>query len=177
MSNRSRQELENVLGFFVNTLVMRVEVDPAMSGAALLSQVKATALAGQAHQDLPFDRLVEALNPQRSLDRNPLFQVMYNHLSIAGQQVGSTSLAGLHAEEMTLQGGTAQFDLTLETLETDAAINVSFLYAAELFEAATLQRMAEHWCNLLRGLAADPCLLYTSPSPRDRQKSRMPSSA
>ncbi|UFH28619.1 non-ribosomal peptide synthase/polyketide synthase [Pseudomonas sp. CIP-10] len=156
VSNRSRQELENVLGFFVNTLVMRVEVDPAMSGAALLSQVKATALAGQAHQDLPFDRLVEALNPQRSLDRNPLFQVMYNHLSIAGQQVGSTSLAGLHAEEMTLQGGTAQFDLTLETLETDAAINVSFLYAAELFEAATLQRMAEHWCNLLRGLAADP---------------------
>ncbi|SDZ66221.1 non-ribosomal peptide synthetase [Pseudomonas sp. NFIX28] len=152
VSNRRHQEMEGVMGFFVNTLVMRVELAPGLAVEQLLRQVKATALAGQAHQDLPFDRLVDALNPQRSLDRNPLFQVMYNHLSIAGENAGSDSLPGLRAEEQVLRGGTAQFDLTLETLETDAGINASFIYAGELFDATTIERMARHWRHLLQAM-------------------------
>ncbi|PYY78120.1 non-ribosomal peptide synthetase [Pseudomonas sp. TKO26] len=152
VSNRRHQEMEGVMGFFVNTLVMRVELAPSLPVGQLLRQVKATALAAQAHQDLPFDRLVDALKPQRALDQNPLFQVMYNHLSIAGESTDGTSLPGLQAEEMVLQGGTAQFDLTLETLETDAGINASLIYAGELFEVATVERLADHWRNLLQGL-------------------------
>nr|BFD43331.1 non-ribosomal peptide synthetase [Pseudomonas sp. FFPRI_1] len=152
VSNRRHQEMEGVMGFFVNTLVMRVELAPSLPVGQLLRQVKATALAAQAHQDLPFDRLVDALKPQRALDQNPLFQVMYNHLSIAGESTDGASLPGLQAEEMVLQGGTAQFDLTLETLETDAGINASFIYAGELFEVSTVQSLAEHWRNLLQGM-------------------------
>ncbi|UCZ84387.1 amino acid adenylation domain-containing protein [Pseudomonas sp. L5B5] len=152
VSNRRHQEMEGVMGFFVNTLVMRVELAPSLPVGQLLRQVKATALAAQAHQDLPFDRLVDALKPQRALDQNPLFQVMYNHLSIAGESTDGTSLPGLQAEEMVLQGGTAQFDLTLETLETDAGINASFIYAGELFEVATVEQLADHWRNLLQGM-------------------------
>ncbi|MFJ2338947.1 amino acid adenylation domain-containing protein [Pseudomonas protegens] len=152
VSNRRHQEMEGVMGFFVNTLVMRVELAPSLPVGQLLRQVKATALAAQAHQDLPFDRLVDALKPQRALDQNPLFQVMYNHLSIAGESTDGTSLPGLQAEEMVLQGGTAQFDLTLETLETDAGINASFIYAGELFEVSTVQSLADHWRNLLQGM-------------------------
>ncbi|PWY53264.1 non-ribosomal peptide synthetase [Pseudomonas sp. RW409] len=152
VSNRRHQEMEGVMGFFVNTLVMRVELAPSLAVGQLLRQVKATALAAQAHQDLPFDRLVDALKPQRALDQNPLFQVMYNHLSIAGESADGASLPGLHAEEMVLQGGTAQFDLTLETLETDAGINASFIYAGELFEVSTVEGFADHWRNLLQGM-------------------------
>jgi len=152
VSNRRHQEMEGVMGFFVNTLVMRVDLAPGLAVGQLLRQVKATALAAQAHQDLPFDRLVDALKPQRALDQNPLFQVMYNHLSIAGENTDSTSLPGLHAEEVVLQGGTAQFDLTLETLETDAGINASFIYAGELFEVSTVEGFADHWRNLLQGM-------------------------
>ncbi|WP_207246468.1 non-ribosomal peptide synthetase, partial [Pseudomonas sp. GW531-T4] len=152
VSNRRHQEMEGVMGFFVNTLVMRVELAPSLAVGQLLRQVKATALAAQAHQDLPFDRLVDALKPQRALDQNPLFQVMYNHLSIAGESADGASLPGLHAEEMVLQGGTAQFDLTLETLETDAGINASFIYAGELFEVSTVEGLADHWRNLLQGM-------------------------
>ncbi|KAF0865633.1 non-ribosomal peptide synthase/polyketide synthase [Pseudomonas sp. LD120] len=152
VSNRRHQEMEGVMGFFVNTLVMRVELAPSLPVTQLLRQVKATALAAQAHQDLPFDRLVDALKPQRALDQNPLFQVMYNHLSIAGESTDGASLPGLLAEEMVLQGGTAQFDLTLETLETDAGINASFIYAGELFEEVTVEQLADHWRNLLQGM-------------------------
>ncbi|WMN15882.1 amino acid adenylation domain-containing protein [Pseudomonas piscis] len=152
VSNRRHQEMEGVMGFFVNTLVMRVDLAPSLVVGQLLRQVKATALAAQAHQDLPFDRLVDALKPQRALDQNPLFQVMYNHLSIAGESTDGTSLPGLVAQEMVLQGGTAQFDLTLETLETDAGINASFIYAGELFEVSTIARLADHWRNLLQGM-------------------------
>jgi amino acid adenylation domain-containing protein/non-ribosomal peptide synthase protein (TIGR01720 family) len=154
VTNRNRLELEGVLGFFVNTLVMRVPLAPQLKADALLRQVKATVLGAQSHQDLPFDRLVEALNPPRTPGQNPLFQVMYNHLSIAGENVGGRSLPGLAAREMILEGGTAQFDLTLETLETNDGIQVSLLYAAELFDAPAMARMARHWQQLLRALVA-----------------------
>ncbi len=155
VSNRNAQELEGVVGFFVNTLVLRLQPEPQLSVLALLQQAKATALAAQAHQDLPFDKLVEALNPQRSLQHNPLFQVMYNHLNTVGA-AGADSLPGLRAAEVVLDGGMAQFDLTLETLETDHGIRAAFIYAADLFEASTLQTLAGQWRQLLAAMVADP---------------------
>ncbi|MBS7596786.1 non-ribosomal peptide synthetase [Pseudomonas sp. RC2C2] len=156
ISNRNAEELEGLVGFFVNTLVMRLPLAAQASVNALLAQARDTALAAQAHQDLPFDKLVEALNPQRSLQHNPLFQVMYNHLNTVGAAAAGNSLPHLSAQEMLLPGGMAQFELTLETLETDHGIQAAFIYAAELFNAATIESMARHWQNLLRAMVEQP---------------------
>ncbi len=156
VNNRNSQELEAVVGFFVNTLVMRLCPQPEQSAGHWLQTVKEMTLSAQANQDLPFDRLVEVLNPQRALNHNPLFQVMYNHLSTVGATATGTSLPGLQARELLLDGGGAQFELSLETLETPQGISVALVYAADLFEAATLERMAGHWQTLLRGMVACP---------------------
>ncbi|MGO0684538.1 amino acid adenylation domain-containing protein [Pseudomonas fulva] len=156
VNNRNSQELEAVVGFFVNTLVMRLCPQPEQSAGHWLQTVKEVTLSAQANQDLPFDRLVEVLNPQRALNHNPLFQVMYNHLSTVGATATGTSLPGLQARELLLDGGGAQFELSLETLETPQGISVALVYAADLFEAATLERMAGHWQTLLRGMVACP---------------------
>ena len=155
VNNRNSQELEGVVGFFVNTLVMRLCPRPQASVGQWLQQVKDVTLGAQANQDLPFDRLVEVLNPQRILNQNPLFQVMYNHLSTLGATATGNSLPQLQARELLLDGGGAQFDLSLETLETPQGISVALVYAAELFEATTIERMASHWQTLLRGMVAD----------------------
>ncbi|MGF6593127.1 amino acid adenylation domain-containing protein [Pseudomonas sp. 2835] len=156
ISNRNAEELEGLVGFFVNTLVMRLPLSAQASVNDLLAQARDTALAAQAHQDLPFDKLVEALNPQRSLQHNPLFQVMYNHLNTVGAAAAGSSLPQLSAREILLPGAMAQFELTLETLETDHGIQAAFLYAAELFNASTINTMAEHWLNLLWAMVEQP---------------------
>ncbi|MBK5560191.1 amino acid adenylation domain-containing protein [Pseudomonas sp. TH05] len=155
VNNRNSQELEGVVGFFVNTLVMRLQLDGQASVRQMLQQVKDVTLTAQAHQDLPFDKLVEVLNPQRALKQNPLFQVMYNHLSTLGATATGNSLAQLHAQELALSGAGAQFELSLETLETPQGIGVALVYAADLFEASTIQRLAAHWQNLLQAMVAD----------------------
>ncbi|MFK0090370.1 amino acid adenylation domain-containing protein [Pseudomonas sp. NPDC090755] len=156
VSNRNCEEVEGLIGFFVNTLVLRLQIDPRMPALEHLSQVRDRVLAAQAHQDLPFDKLVEALNPQRLADHNPLFQVMYNHLSSREGEVGGNSLEGVVAQELPLEGITAQFDLTLETLETRDGIQVSMLYAADLFERKRIEQMLGHWLNLLQALISAP---------------------
>ncbi|MFK3774284.1 amino acid adenylation domain-containing protein [Pseudomonas sp. NPDC089406] len=155
VNNRNAEALEGVVGFFVNTLVLRLDIDPQQALEQIARQARDTALAAQAHQDLPFDRLVEALNPQRSLQHNPLFQVMYNHLNTVGAAAAG-SLPGVQAQERVLPAGQAQFDLTLETLETDHGIQVAFLYAAELFEPASITAMADAWLGLLQALVEQP---------------------
>ncbi|EKT4523788.1 amino acid adenylation domain-containing protein [Pseudomonas putida] len=155
VNNRNAQDLEGVVGFFVNTLVLRLDILPSAPLEQIVRQARETALAAQAHQDLPFDRLVEALNPPRSLQHNPLFQVMYNHLNTVGAAAAG-NLPDVHAQERVLPAGMAQFDLTLETLETDHGINVAFLYAAELFEPASIVGMAEAWQTLLGALVEQP---------------------
>ncbi len=158
ISNRNCEEVEGLIGFFVNTLVLRLQIEPQASALHHLCRVREAVLAAQAHQDLPFDRLVEALNPQRLADHNPLFQVMYNHLSSREGEVGSNSLHGLSAQELPLDGITAQFDLTLETLETRDAIQVSLLYAADLFERSRIEQMLGHWLNLLEAVVSTPVM-------------------
>ncbi|WP_425272953.1 amino acid adenylation domain-containing protein, partial [Pseudomonas reidholzensis] len=154
IANRNRVETEGLIGFFVNTQVLRAELDPLMTFSALLQQVKPRALGAQAHQDLPFEQLVEALQVERNLSHSPLFQVMYNHQTQAKGERGS--LPGLEMEELAWDSQTAKFDLTLDTFENEQGIGAALTYATDLFDASTIERMARHWLNLLEGIVRQP---------------------
>ncbi|HWK51322.1 MAG TPA: amino acid adenylation domain-containing protein, partial [Steroidobacter sp.] len=160
IANRNRVETERLIGFFVNTQVLRTEVTPQLSFEALLKQVRETALEGQAHQDLPFEQLVEALNPQRSLAYNPLFQVSCNH---QWRRFGALArLPGLVMEGFARDRQVTQFDLTLNTQESDgeagepARLSASFTYSTDLFERATIERLASHWLCVLDSAISSP---------------------
>ncbi|SUD30354.1 peptide synthase [Pseudomonas fluorescens] len=158
VANRNRVETERLLGFFVNTQVLRARFDEPLSFRELLAQVKQTALEAQAHQDLPFEQLVEALQPARNLSLNPLFQVMFNHLSehqgaAAGQPSPSSAL---HVESLGREHSTAQFDLTLNTFESAQGLSATLNYATDLFDASTIERLGQHWLNLLERCMAAP---------------------
>ncbi|MCS4312507.1 amino acid adenylation domain-containing protein/non-ribosomal peptide synthase protein (TIGR01720 family) [Pseudomonas sp. BIGb0381] len=156
IANRNRVETESLIGFFVNTQVLKADLDGQMSFAQLLQQTKRRALEAQAHQDLPFEQLVEALQPERSLSHNPLFQVMFNHQ--ANSPVAAQQLPGLRVANLEWDSQSAQFDLSLDTQESGDAIWASLTYATDLFGAATVARMAEHWLSLLRAGVANPAL-------------------
>jgi amino acid adenylation domain-containing protein/non-ribosomal peptide synthase protein (TIGR01720 family) len=156
IANRNRVETESLIGFFVNTQVLKADLDGQMSFAHLLQQTKRRALEAQAHQDLPFEQLVEALQPERSLSHNPLFQVMFNHQ--ANSPAAAPQLPGLRVANLEWDSHSAQFDLSLDTQESGDAIWASLTYATDLFGAATVERMAEHWLSLLRAAVANPAL-------------------
>ncbi|QDH64930.1 non-ribosomal peptide synthetase [Pseudomonas azotoformans] len=156
IANRNRVETESLIGFFVNTQVLKADLDGHMSFAQLLQQAKRRALEAQAHQDLPFEQLVEALQPERSLSHNPLFQVMFNHQ--ANSPAAAQQLPGLRVANLEWDSHSAQFDLSLDTQESGDAIWASLTYATDLFGAATVARMAEHWLSLLRAAVANPAL-------------------
>uniref|UniRef100_UPI0035C78745 non-ribosomal peptide synthase/polyketide synthase n=1 Tax=Pseudomonas allii TaxID=2740531 RepID=UPI0035C78745 len=155
IANRNRLETEQLIGFFVNTQVLKAEIDGHMTFAQLLQQVKEQALGAQAHQDLPFEQLVEALQPERSLSHNPLFQVMFNHQSAAQAHRDGQQLPGLRVEGLTWDSHTAHFDLSLDTEESGEGLLASLTYATALFDASTLQRFAAHWQNLLKRVAGN----------------------
>ena len=136
--------------------MLRAEFDVQLTFGELLQQVKQRALGAQAHQDLPFEQLVEALQPERSLSHNPLFQVMFNHQVEAVGAAGPLNLPGLSIEALDAQGQSAQFDLTLDTVETQGRIAASLVYATDVFDAATIERLAAHWRQLLQGVASQP---------------------
>ncbi|WP_139132530.1 non-ribosomal peptide synthetase, partial [Pseudomonas sp. 24 R 17] len=154
IANRNRVETERLIGFFVNTQVLKADIDGQMTFAQLLQQAKRRALDAQAHQDLPFEQLVEALQPERSLSLNPLFQVMFNHQSEARVPRGE-QLPGLRVEGLEWDSHTAHFDLSLDTQESAEGLWASLSYATDLFEAATVARLAQHWQNLLAAVASD----------------------
>ena len=153
-AGRGQLETEGLIGFFINTQVLRSEIDGQQTFASLLQQVKRNALWAQAHQDLPFEQLVDALQPQRSLSHSPLFQVLYNHQRQIGESV-ERQLPGLSIERMNWQQHTAQFDLALDTEEQGEHVYASLTYACDVFDAATIERLAGHWLNLLRASLLD----------------------
>ncbi|MDY7534454.1 non-ribosomal peptide synthase/polyketide synthase [Pseudomonas sp. Bout1] len=155
VANRSRVETEGLIGFFVNTQVLKAEFDSQQSFRSLLQQVKNTVLGAQAHQDLPFEQLVDALQPQRSLSHSPLFQVLHNHQSQTRQAQGATRLPRIEIEGLSWASNTAQFDLTLNTFESTDSVWAELTYATDLFDAATIARLSQHWTNLLQGIVAD----------------------
>nr|WP_223715791.1 non-ribosomal peptide synthase/polyketide synthase [Pseudomonas aeruginosa] len=158
VANRNRVETERLIGFFVNTQVLRADLDAQMPFLDLLQQTRVAALGAQSHQDLPFEQLVEALQPERSLSHSPLFQAMYNHqnLGSAGRQSLAAQLPGLSVEDLSWGAHSAQFDLTLDTYESEQGVHAEFTYATDLFEAATVERLARHWRNLLEAVVAEP---------------------
>ncbi|MGU2554168.1 pyoverdine non-ribosomal peptide synthetase PvdD [Pseudomonas aeruginosa] len=156
IANRNRVETERLIGFFVNTQVLKADLDGRMGFDELLAQARQRALEAQAHQDLPFEQLVEALQPERNASHNPLFQVLFNHQSEIRSVTPEVQLEDLRLEGLAWDGQTAQFDLTLDIQEDENGIWASFDYATDLFDASTVERLAGHWRNLLRGIVANP---------------------
>ncbi|WP_329032712.1 pyoverdine non-ribosomal peptide synthetase PvdD [Pseudomonas aeruginosa] len=156
IANRNRVETERLIGFFVNTQVLKADLDGRMGFDELLAQARQRALEAQAHQDLPFEQLVEALQPERNASHNPLFQVLFNHQSEIRSVTPEVQLEDLRLEGLAWDGQTAQFDLTLDIQEDENGIWASFDYATDLFDASTVERLVGHWRNLLRGIVANP---------------------
>lgn len=155
IANRNRVETASLIGFFVNTQVLRSEIRGRMALADVLNQVREAAIDAQACQDLPFEQLVEALQPERSLSHSPLFQVTINHLLRdyrALQQLPGLTMTGYDLAEQA-----AQFELILETIESpDGGVQASFIHASELFDSRTVERLAQHYVHILRMLAGQP---------------------
>ncbi len=140
-ANRPRLETQGLIGFFINTQVLRAEMDSRLPFIELLAQTRQAALGAQAHQDLPFEQLLEAFPQARE---QGLFQVMFNH-----QQRDLSALKrlpGLLAEELPWHSREAKFDLQLHSEEDrNGRLSLSFDYASELFDAATIERLSEHY--------------------------------
>ncbi|CAN2536701.1 Linear+gramicidin+synthase+subunit+B [Methylocapsa aurea] len=154
VANRRRLELEQLIGFFVNTLVMRTDLSGDPSFRVLLARVRETALGAQAHQDLPFERLVEDLRPVRDMSRDPLFQVWFVLTNALQAEISMRST--LRTTLFVSDSESAHFDLTLSVVETENGLSGSLNYATALFEERTIDRMAQHYCALLDGIARDP---------------------
>ncbi|HZI07435.1 MAG TPA: amino acid adenylation domain-containing protein, partial [Archangium sp.] len=153
VSGRGRPELENLIGFFVNTLVLRARFGPRTTFRELLAQARERVLGAFSHQELPFEKLVEALAPERELSRPPLFQVMLVHQQGLALE---RALPGLTLRPLPVDGGTAKFDLTLYVTEGEQGLETALEYNADLFEQETAARMLGHLEVLLEGLVARP---------------------
>ncbi len=153
IANRNHGEIEQSIGFFVNTLVLRTNLSDSPSFSQLLNRVREVTLGAYAHQDLPFEKLVEALQPERDLSRSPLFQVMF---IFQNAPVTPLELPGLTLEPLEQSNGTAKYDLSLYVRETDSGLQATWEYNTDLFEPATIQRMQGHWQTLLEAVATAP---------------------
>ncbi|RKH21643.1 amino acid adenylation domain-containing protein [Corallococcus sp. CA047B] len=153
IANRTREELEGLIGFFVNTLPLRARLEGAPSFRELLRQVRDRALGVYAHQELPFEKLVEELHVERSLSHGPLVQVMFALQNAPGTL---PQLPGLQVRALELQTHTSKFDLSLMLEETDDGLSGAFEYATALFEPRTVERMADHFRRLLEGATHQP---------------------
>ncbi|OXS22705.1 non-ribosomal peptide synthetase [Pseudomonas fluorescens] len=154
VANRIRPESEGLIGAFLNTQVLRCQLDGQMNVHELFEHVRHTVIEGQSHQDLPFDHLVEALQPPRSAAYNPLFQVMCNVQRWEFQQ--RRQLAGMTVEYLANDARATKFDLNLEVTDLDHRLGCCLTYSTDLFDEPRIARMAEHWRNLLEALIADP---------------------
>ena len=153
IANRNRAEIEGLIGFFVNTLVMRTDLSGNPTFKELLTRVRETALGAYTHQDLPFEKLVEELHPQRSLSQSPLVQVLFvmqNTPDIAA------TLDGLRVVAMPIDAETAKFDLTFSLAESSEGLKGFWKYSTELFDKTTIDTMIGHFHVLLQAIAADP---------------------
>ena len=153
IANRTHSQTEGLIGFFVNTLVMRQQIKPEQSFIEFLQQTRQICLDAYAHQDVAFDVLVEKLHPERSMSYNPLFQVM---LVLENNQSPDLDLSGLEMEFLGVKCAIAKFDLTLLITESDHQLNCSWEYATDLFARGTIQRMAEQFAVLLKGIIDHP---------------------
>jgi amino acid adenylation domain-containing protein len=167
-ANRTRTELEGLIGFFVNTLVLRTDLSGDPSFGTALERSRAVALAAYAHQEVPFEKLVEELQPERDPSRNPLFQVTFQQLQSGAGESGGIRAKGAAAPAAGFKGGgessrlfevdtgTAPFDLAFDLGEGPAGLAGGLEYSTDLFDRDTIVRLAGHFATLLLGIVADP---------------------
>ena len=153
IAGRTRSEIEGLIGFFVNTLVLSTDLSGNPSFRELLGRVREVTLGAYAHQDLPFEKLVEELQPERNLSRSPLFQVAF---VLQNAPRPALKFEGLSVSPERLNSETVKFDLTLTMHEEAEALRASLQYNTDLFDAATIERMLGHFQVLLKGIIADP---------------------
>ena len=153
IANRNRAETENLIGFFVNTLALRLDLSGDPTFTELISRVRDRALAAYAHQDLPFEQLVEVLQPERDRSRHPLFQVLFGVERVSETPV---TLEAANAELISIGAAVARFDLTLGLGVGAAGIDGHLEYSTSLFERATADRMVRNLLTILVAIAADP---------------------
>jgi amino acid adenylation domain-containing protein len=153
IAGRTRAEMEELIGFFVNTLVLRAQLRDDMSFTDLLKQVRETTVAAYAHQDLPFEKLVETLHPERIASGSPLVQVMF---AFESGYVDEQLLPGLQVEMLETETGTAKFDLTVVAMEEHGALKLFAEYDSDLFSGAMIARLLGHFENLLKAIVAQP---------------------
>src|SRR5579875_2474896 len=153
IANRTRSELEGLIGFFVNTLVLRTDLSGDPSLREVLGRVREVALAAYSHQDMPFEKLVETLQPTRDMSHNPLVQVMIQLLSVP---IHPHKLADLHSSVLLVEKGTTQFDLSLDIVEEAGELAIWAEYSTDLFEATTIERMLKHYQRVLDLLVQQP---------------------
>jgi amino acid adenylation domain-containing protein len=153
IANRKRAELEQLIGFFTNTLALRTDLSGDPTFIELLGRVREMALGAFAHQDLPFEKLVEELQPERNLGRQPLFQVMFvfQNLPTVSPDIPRIKLTPFNADILT-----AKFDLNFLVMETEQSLAVALEYSTDLFHPSTIERMLAHFESLLKCIAAQP---------------------
>ena len=153
IANRNHTQTESLIGFFVNTLVLRLDLSKNPRFHEMLGQARRVALEAYNHQDIPFEQLVEALQPERHLSHSPLFQVMF---VLQNTEQPDLELVGLSLTPLALETATAQFDLTLELTETTAGLTGRLEYNTDLFERTTIERLSGHLQTLLMGIVDNP---------------------
>ncbi|HEX3129216.1 MAG TPA: amino acid adenylation domain-containing protein [Thermoanaerobaculia bacterium] len=153
IANRARREVEGLIGLFVNAVVLRGRLSDAPSFRELAGRVRAEALGAYAHQDLPFERLVEELQVERSLSRTPVYQVVF---ALQNTEAGAAELPGASLSPLSVDSGTAKLDLLLSLIDSGDGIAGAWEHNTDLFEAATIDRMSGHLMRLLAAAVADP---------------------
>lgn len=156
IANRNRRELEGLIGFFVNTLVLRTDLSEQLSFRELLHRVREVTVEAYAHQDVPFEKLVEELSPDRSLGYSPLFQIMFVMQNASGDGLGQFQMDDIQVQAFEFDRGMAMFDLTMQVHELNDRLHVSLEYNRDLFESATIKRMLEHFQQLLESAVSQP---------------------
>src|SRR2546429_2428309 len=153
IANRNRSEIEGLIGFFANTLALRGDLSGNPTFRELLARVREVALSAYAHQDLPFEKLVEELRPERSLSHNPLFQVLF---ALQNTPALDQEIPGLKLQAMGAKVGTAKCDLALFMAEGPQGLMGRLEYNTDIFDSSTIDRLADHFQILLQGIVADP---------------------
>jgi len=153
IANRNRSELEGLIGFFVNSLVLRTDLSSNPTFRELLGRVREVALGAYAHQDLPFEKLVQELHPQRDLSRHPLFQVA---IALQNTPQEALELPGLKLNQFEFDSGTARLDLEFHLWQSPEGLKGQITYSTDLFEQTTIARMLGHFQTLLEGIVANP---------------------
>jgi amino acid adenylation domain-containing protein len=171
VANRGRTELEGLIGQFVNTLVLRSDLSGNPTVREMLARVRELCLDAYAHQELPFETLVQSLRPERDMSRNPLYQVMLVLQNLPQQPFAAP---GLTVTPLEVDRGAAHLDLTLYVQETPQGLRGTFEYATDLFEETTIARMARHWRTLLEAMIATPgCRLLELPLLTDTERQQL----